>query len=150
MNVLGPQSLTSLDERTTCSFLFRRRLFKEGVGNGTGILFENDRNFGSPLDAVKKNLQLCYLQLCLNVPLIFYNALFFVLKWWKDAEIAAEKKKGNFSWAYQQAWLLLFLYTAEAIAHFFHFYLYVVFSETFRVGFLNRFAEKVKTWPKRS
>lgn len=88
--------------------------------------------------AIRRNAQLCYLQLCLTVPLMFYNALYFVVRWWDDADIERRKRQGDFSWAYQKLWIWLLLYSSQALAHCFHFYYYVLFCKSFRDGFSKR------------
>lgn len=92
-----------------------------------------------PIPASRRQLQLCYLQLCLATPLFLYHMLFFIRHYfWPDDPVNGDKRRGDYRRAYEQVWLYCFVFFFETVAHCFHFFLYLGFSITFRNGFLRR------------
>lgn len=127
--------------------LFRRRLFKPGQSGGN-----NSNDADSPLEAVKRNIQLCLLQLSQAMPLAMQQGLIAItLIWWPASlfKCICEYNKENppsmneIIWYNQFTALGYVRNFLDGFVHSSHFYLFVSFSKGFRAGFAKRFSKWV-------
>lgn len=103
---------------------FRRRLFRQ-----TSNQQKSSKNIEA-LKAVKRNLQLCILQLSQALPMVVHRALIFVgNKWWMDEFVNDNENKPILSHAYQFAIVWGLIDVVDSVEHFFHFYLYMALSK---------------------
>lgn len=82
---------------------------------------------------VKRNLQLCFLQMSQAIPLFSTCLLYFIATMWFQENDETQIFR---SYVYHIVWG--FWQYSDTISHFFHFYFYVIFSPSFRKAFVER------------
>lgn len=117
----------------------RRRLFRK-------VATRQQPTTTQPLQAVKQNLQLCFLQLSQAIPMVCDSVFIFVVttKYPPDRETIYDNE-GKMDWTYAYNWIYMWCLTDvfHCSAHCTHFYLYLLFSKGFRQGFVHRFLKMV-------
>lgn len=119
------------------SQLFRRRLHRQRFTE------QHSPENRSKMKALKQNLQLCYLQLSQAIPIVVDRLLVFS-KHFLYPDVEFHNKTDEFLNKFYMAIFQDYTDLDFNFAHSSHFYLYVLFSKSFRKGFRKRVLKRAR------
>lgn len=96
------------------------------------------------MKSLKKNLQLCYLQLSQATPIVVDRLVEFSKHFIYPADVEFHSKTDQFLNKFYMAIYSDISDLNFNFAHSSHFYLYMVFSKSFRRGFRKRISKQVR------
>jgi hypothetical protein len=134
--------IDSIKNRYPFSLCSRRRLFNKNKIQGSNRQ-QNNAN-AEALKAMKRNLQLCILQLSQAIPLVTARVFVFVGSRFVSGDYIFNTQTKSIALYYAWVYVWSTKNAIDALVHYFHFYLYATFSESFRMGISDR-VKKIRT-----
>lgn len=116
--------------------LFRRQLLRQ--------ICEEQHDNAEAMANVNRSLQLSYLHMVQVIPLAAHRMPIFIANQWFNEEYVFDRQhKLIISHSYQYAYIWFCVYAFNCLAHFLHFYLYLICSKVFRQEFFERVKQKL-------